>query len=116
MTGIDARSPGQFPQAPSVRKALLFQLADQHAGKGIEKEKTFKNGNYQVQQIIFPLNMAEFVYQDRFDLSIPQWRLICVLAEDGGMTQAQIVTRTFMDKVHHNEKGNQITMVKRRDK
>jgi DNA-binding MarR family transcriptional regulator len=38
-------------------------------------------------------------YSDRFDLSIPQWRLICVLAEDGGMTQAQIVNRTFMDKV-----------------
>ena len=38
-------------------------------------------------------------YQDRFALSIPQWRLICVLAEDGGLTQGQIVTRTVMDKV-----------------
>jgi DNA-binding MarR family transcriptional regulator len=38
-------------------------------------------------------------YQDRFGLTIPQWRLICVLAEDGGMTQGQVVTRTFMDKV-----------------
>jgi DNA-binding MarR family transcriptional regulator len=38
-------------------------------------------------------------YQDRFGLSIPQWRLICVLVEDGAMTQGQIVTRTFMDKV-----------------
>lgn len=38
-------------------------------------------------------------YQDRFGLTIPQWRLICVLAEDGGMTQAQIVARTVMDKV-----------------
>lgn len=38
-------------------------------------------------------------YQDRFGLTIPQWRLICVLAEDGGLTQGQIVTRTFMDKV-----------------
>ena len=38
-------------------------------------------------------------YQDRFGLTIPQWRLICVLAEDGRMTQGQIVTRTFMDKV-----------------
>jgi DNA-binding MarR family transcriptional regulator len=38
-------------------------------------------------------------YQDRFGLSIPQWRLICVLAEDGGMTQVQIVARTYMDKV-----------------
>jgi DNA-binding MarR family transcriptional regulator len=38
-------------------------------------------------------------YQDRFGLSIPQWRLICVLAEDGPMTQVQIVARTVMDKV-----------------
>lgn len=38
-------------------------------------------------------------YQDRFALSIPQWRLICVLAEDGGLTPGQIVVRTVMDKV-----------------
>ncbi len=38
-------------------------------------------------------------YQDRFGLTIPQWRLICVLMEDGGMTQNQIVARTVMDKV-----------------
>ena len=38
-------------------------------------------------------------YQDRFGLTIPQWRLICVLAEDGGLTQGQIVMRTVMDKV-----------------
>ncbi len=38
-------------------------------------------------------------YQDRFGLTIPQWRLIAVLAEEGGVTQGQIVTRTFMDKV-----------------
>src|SRR4051812_8407204 len=38
-------------------------------------------------------------YQDRFGLAVPQWRLICVLKEDGGLTQGQIVTRTVMDKV-----------------
>lgn len=38
-------------------------------------------------------------YQDRFGLSIPQWRLICVLAEDRALTQGQIVARTVMDKV-----------------
>jgi DNA-binding MarR family transcriptional regulator len=38
-------------------------------------------------------------YQDRFGLTIPQWRVICVLAENGRMTQGQIVGRTFMDKV-----------------
>jgi DNA-binding MarR family transcriptional regulator len=38
-------------------------------------------------------------YQDRFGLTIPQWRVICVLAEDAGLTQGQIVARTVMDKV-----------------
>ena len=38
-------------------------------------------------------------YQQRFGLTIPEWRLICVLAEDGALTQAAIVTRTVMDKV-----------------
>jgi DNA-binding MarR family transcriptional regulator len=38
-------------------------------------------------------------YQDRFGLTVPQWRLICVLAEDCGLTQGQIVARTVMDKV-----------------
>ena len=38
-------------------------------------------------------------YQDRFGLTVPQWRLVCVLAEDGALTQVQIVARTVMDKV-----------------
>ncbi|WP_293678576.1 MarR family winged helix-turn-helix transcriptional regulator [uncultured Phenylobacterium sp.] len=38
-------------------------------------------------------------YEDRFGLSIPQWRLLCVLAEDGGLSQATLVARTVMDKV-----------------
>ena len=38
-------------------------------------------------------------YQDRFGLTVPQWRVICVLAEDGALTQGQIVARTVMDKV-----------------
>jgi DNA-binding MarR family transcriptional regulator len=38
-------------------------------------------------------------YESRFGLSIPQWRLVCVLAEDGPATQGAIVARTVMDKV-----------------
>lgn len=38
-------------------------------------------------------------YEDRFGLTVPQWRLLCVLAEDGALTQARIVARTVMDKV-----------------
>lgn len=51
-------------------------------------------------------------YEDRFGLSVPQWRLICVLAEDGGLTQVQIVARTVMDKVTVSRAAN--GLVKRR--
>ena len=37
-------------------------------------------------------------YEDRFGLTIPQWRLMAVLAEKP-MTQQAIVARTAMDKV-----------------
>jgi DNA-binding MarR family transcriptional regulator len=37
-------------------------------------------------------------YEDRFGLSIPQWRLLAVLAE-APMTQQAIVARSAMDKV-----------------
>lgn len=38
-------------------------------------------------------------YEDRFGLTIPQWRLIAVLGEDGPLTQQAIGARTVMDKV-----------------
>src|SRR5258708_10943300 len=38
-------------------------------------------------------------YEDRFGLTIPQWRLIAVLAEDGPLTQQAIGARTVLDKV-----------------
>jgi DNA-binding MarR family transcriptional regulator len=38
-------------------------------------------------------------YEDRFGLTIPQWRVIAVLAEEGAVTQGAIVARTAMDKV-----------------
>jgi DNA-binding MarR family transcriptional regulator len=38
-------------------------------------------------------------YQALFGLSIPEWRVIAVIAEDEGMTQQQVGRRTRMDKV-----------------
>ena len=38
-------------------------------------------------------------YEDRFGLSIPQWRLMAVLAEAGPLTPGAVVGRTAMDKV-----------------
>jgi DNA-binding MarR family transcriptional regulator len=38
-------------------------------------------------------------YRALFGLSIPEWRLIAVIAEDEGITQQQVGTRTRMDKV-----------------
>ena len=38
-------------------------------------------------------------YQALFGLTIPEWRLIAVIAEDEGVTQQQVGRRTRMDKV-----------------
>lgn len=38
-------------------------------------------------------------YQSLFGLTIPEWRLIAVVAERGGVTQGAIGQRTRMDKV-----------------
>ena len=38
-------------------------------------------------------------YRALFDLSIPEWRLIAVIAEGDGISQQAIGTRTRMDKV-----------------
>lgn len=39
------------------------------------------------------------VYQSLFGLRVPEWRLVCVLAEGKGMTQQALGVRTQMDKV-----------------
>ncbi len=38
-------------------------------------------------------------YEDRLGLTIPEWRLIAVLAQDGALTPGATVARTAMDKV-----------------
>lgn len=38
-------------------------------------------------------------YQALFGLSIPEWRLVAVVAETGGLSQGAIGSRTRMDKV-----------------
>jgi DNA-binding MarR family transcriptional regulator len=44
-------------------------------------------------------NLIARAYEDRFDLKIPQWRLIAVLAEEGPLTPQVLCERTIMDKV-----------------
>lgn len=38
-------------------------------------------------------------YESLFGLRIPEWRLIAVLAEEDGLTQQALVSRTEMDKM-----------------
>lgn len=38
-------------------------------------------------------------YADRFQLSIPEWRVLAVLARSPGLSAAQVAERTAMDKV-----------------
>ncbi|HXQ64605.1 MAG TPA: MarR family winged helix-turn-helix transcriptional regulator [Steroidobacteraceae bacterium] len=38
-------------------------------------------------------------YAERFELSIPEWRVLAVLARSPGLSAAQVAARTAMDKV-----------------
>ncbi|MGA9658528.1 MAG: MarR family winged helix-turn-helix transcriptional regulator [Asticcacaulis sp.] len=44
-------------------------------------------------------NLTATLYEDRYGLKIPEWRLIMVLQEDGPSTQQALVKRAGMDKV-----------------
>jgi len=44
-------------------------------------------------------DLVASAYQSRFGLTIPQWRLMAVLGEDGPMTPQALAARTVMDKV-----------------
>ena len=44
-------------------------------------------------------NAIATAYEALFGLSIPEWRLVAVIAEAGGVTQQAIGQRTLMDKV-----------------
>jgi DNA-binding MarR family transcriptional regulator len=38
-------------------------------------------------------------YSQRFDLGIPEWRVLAVLAQEPGLSAAEVAERTAMDKV-----------------
>ena len=38
-------------------------------------------------------------YENQFGLTIPQWRLMAVLGDEGALTQQELCGRTLMDKV-----------------
>lgn len=41
-------------------------------------------------------------YRARFGLSVPEWRVMAVLGDAGGLTQRDLTMRTLMDKVAVN--------------
>lgn len=41
-------------------------------------------------------------YRTRFGIKVPEWRVMAVLGESGSLTQRQLVSATFMDKVAVN--------------
>ena len=57
------------------------------------------HGNNIARTLGTALISPPFAYQSLFGLSIPEWRLVAVIAEEEAVTQAAIGTRTRMDKV-----------------
>jgi DNA-binding MarR family transcriptional regulator len=81
-TNADARSAAQLP-ASTVRKLRL--------------------GDYVPYRLSVAANAVSQLiaraYEDRFGLSVPEWRLIAVLADEGPLTPQGLCERTVMDKV-----------------
>lgn len=47
-------------------------------------------------------NRIAEIYRERFDLKIPEWRIMAVLGDTGAATQRELTERTLMDKVAVN--------------
>lgn len=47
-------------------------------------------------------NRIADLYRSEFDLTIPQWRIMAVLGDAGGLTQRELTAATLMDKVAVN--------------
>lgn len=47
-------------------------------------------------------NRIAEIYRDRFDLKVPEWRIMAVLGDTGPATQRELAERTLMDKVAVN--------------
>lgn len=47
-------------------------------------------------------NRIADLYRSEFDLTIPQWRIMAVLGDGGGLTQRELTAATLMDKVAVN--------------
>jgi DNA-binding MarR family transcriptional regulator len=72
-------------------------------GKTAEQESTLRLDHYLPYRLSVSANavsqLIACAYHARFGLTVPQWRLIAVLAEDGPQTQLELCARTVMDKV-----------------
>lgn len=83
--------------------SLLRPGADDPASRDLGSEGGLKLDHYLPYRLSVASNAVSGLiaraYEDRFGLTVPQWRLIAVLAEDGALTQVQLVARTVMDKV-----------------
>lgn len=52
-------------------------------------------------------------YSDRFDLSIPEWRVMAVLGRFPGLSAVEVAERTAMDKVQVSRAVNRLMKAKR---
>jgi DNA-binding MarR family transcriptional regulator len=65
--------------------------------------KKLRLDDYLPYRLSVAANMASRLiaraYEDRFGLTVPQWRLLAVLGQEAPLTQQQLCGRTVMDKV-----------------
>jgi len=93
-TGAGGRLPA--PVAFGVRSRLVV-TAMRQSGKPLRLD------DYLPYRLSVAANavsrLVARAYEDRFGLTVPQWRLLAVLGEAGALTPQKLCGRTVMDKV-----------------
>ncbi|MEM6774406.1 MAG: MarR family transcriptional regulator [Pseudomonadota bacterium] len=70
------------------------------AGKSTREFKLHAFLPYRLNRLAGHLSKAlSAVYQERFDLSIPQWRVLATLQAEPGLTARDLASATSLDKV-----------------
>ena len=91
------------PRSSALRSSAPRSSAPRKTPPPGRAAKTLQLGAYLPYRLSVAANAVSQLiaraYEDRFELKIPQWRLVAVLADEGPLTPQSLCERTVMDKV-----------------
>src|ERR1700753_900579 len=89
---------------PSSRSATRYRRSPRHGRKtSLMPSKTLDLDHFVPYRLSVVTNRVSSAiarhYSDRFDLTIPEWRVMAVLGQTPGLSAREVAQRTAMDKV-----------------